>query len=221
MSINSPAEVQFHHKKQTGITLIMVLIFIITLSLVSAISMTGITSGERVIANELDKTLAFQAAESAAREAAAAIEASTPSTLKNIVHYGTGETSPYNKGTLSAPHPLGGNAEFWRTTSALPVVADCSVTTAANTKRFDWSLNNGAARACYTLASSKYLKNSQYANAELPRYVIEMLPKVAGTTEDECWFRITARATGGSSQADVILQLNMFKTIATGGACLV
>ena len=45
-----------------------------------------------------------------------------------------------------------------------------------------------------------------------PLYVVETLPPaVISATITEQWYRVTSRASGGSNQADVILQL-MFRT---------
>jgi type IV pilus assembly protein PilX len=183
--------------KQRGITLIMILIFIVTLSLIAAVGMRGVMVGDRIVANELDRSLAFQAAESAGREAVAAITAGTH-TLNFTAHL-----------------PLGGNTQFWQTSSNLAEAASC---TASSTERFRWS---AASPTCSTASSEKYLpkdpKNTsleKYTNATLPRYVIELMPaQLASPTTTDCWYRITSRATGGTGQADVILQLMFAKSV--------
>lgn len=168
--------------RQRGITLILVLIFIVSLSLIAAVGMRNVGTGERVVANERDRSLAFQGAESAGREAVAKITDGTVTALAT--------------GNYTAPLPRGGNAEFWRTTSSLDMDV-CASTDI--TKRFDWS-------TCAAPASSNY------GNSVAPRYVVETLPPlVISATITEQWYRITSRASGGSNQADVILQL-MFKT---------
>lgn len=167
---------------QRGITLILVLIFIVSLSLIAAVGMRNVGTGERVVANERDRSLAFQGAESAGREAVAKITDGTVTTMTT--------------GLYAVPLPRGGNAEFWRTTSSLAVDV-CASTDV--TKRFDWV--NCAAPAGNT-----------YGNSLAPRYVVETLPPVViSPTITEQWYRVTSRASGGSDQADVILQL-MFKT---------
>lgn len=195
---NTPAVGIFHSKKrEKGITLIMVLIFMVTLSLVTAVAMRGVITGDRVVANELDKVLAFQSAESAAREAIAAISAIPPT---HTVHFGVAG---------AAPHPQGGNAEFWRTSSSL-TLANCNITT-DTTKRFDWSLPG-----CSTAASSTYVDTTRYTKAVAPRYVIECLPNgtAPSSSTTEFWYRITARASGATNEADVILQVMFPKTVA-------
>lgn len=168
--------------RQRGITLILVLIFIVSLSLIAAVGMRNVGTGERVVANERDRSLAFQGAESAGREAVAKITDGTVTALAT--------------GNYTAPLPRGGNAEFWRTTSSLDVDT-CASTDV--TKRFNWT-------DCAAPASNTY------GNSEAPRYVVETLPPVViSPTITEQWYRVTSRASGGSNQADVILQL-MFKT---------
>jgi type IV pilus assembly protein PilX len=177
--------------KQNGVTLIMVLIFIVTLSLVAAVGMRNVMSGELVAANERDRALAFQAAESAGREAIAAIE-----TANSTVTVGL---------TYPAMLPFSGNAEFWRTTSNVTLATDCVPqpvgTPNASRTRFNWSLDG-------TGCSIKSV--SKYGNADEPRYFVERLADVPPASPGgitQCWYRITSRATGLTRQADVILQV--------------
>lgn len=188
-------------KNQQGITLIMVLIFIVTLSLIAAVGMRSVIVGDRVVANERDRALAFQAAESTAREAATLIAA--------------GDTSKYK---AIAVLPLGGNTEHWRTTSGLTTASSCRIPLAdVSTKRFDWTKDQSADVDC----SVKSADSDKFGNAEEPRYVIELLSTVtlAGGAKAECWYRITSRATGGTKEADVILQAMFSKEIPLPGLC--
>jgi Tfp pilus assembly protein PilX len=175
----------------------MVLVFIVTLSLVAAVGMRSVITGERVVANERDRALAFQGAESAGREAVASITAGTH-TLNSMT-----------------PLTLGGNAEFWRTTSNnLTLATDCTPATLSDTsKRFNWTLTGPG---CSTESTT------EFGNKDKPHYFIELMPGVllTGGTQSDCWYRITTRATGGSREADVILQL-MFsiKINGTPAAC--
>lgn len=167
--------------RQLGVTLILVLIFIVSLSLIAAVGIRNVGTGERVVANERDRSLAFQGAESAGREAVSKITDGTVTALAT--------------GHYTAPLPRGGNAEFWRTTSSLDVDTCASSDV---TKRFNWT-------DCAAPASNTY------GNSQAPLYVVEALPPaVISPTITEQWYRVTSRASGGSNQADVILQL-MFK----------
>ncbi len=164
--------------KQQGITLILVLVFIVSLSLIAAVGMRNVSTGERVIANERDRALAFQGAESAGREAIAKISANSAASLA--------------KGYYTAPLSQGGNADFWRTTSSLSKDT-CTATTAG--KRFDW-------------VNCAQAADSAYGNSLSPSYVIERMPDVVySASVTEKWYRITSRASGGSKEADVILQI--------------
>jgi type IV pilus assembly protein PilX len=166
--------------RQHGFTLILVLIFIASLSLIAAVAMRNVNIGERVVANERDRYIAFQGAESSGREAIALIKA--------------GNAAALAKGYYALPLRQGGNADFWRTTSSRSV--DSSVCASTDTaKRFDWA-------GCSAFAASAY------ENSTPPQYVIELLSVVVkNPTTTETWYRITTRASGGSSESDVILQI--------------
>lgn len=182
-------------QKQSGITLILVLIFTVTLAVIGVVGMRQAMTVERIAANDRDRSLAFQAAESALREGVAQITAGTASGLSSG-YYGT---------RFSA----GGSSDFWRTqTTSLTENTACTDST---TLRFKWS-------GCSANASA----SSKYNNSAAPQYVIERMPDVAvtgasGNTGTETWYRVTARATGGSNQADVILQV-MYCKLASGSA---
>jgi Tfp pilus assembly protein PilX len=175
------AERSFSNSHQQGITFILVLIFIVSLSLIAAVAMRNVNTGERVVANERDRAIAFQGAESAGRDAIALVSA------------GGGALTALVPGYYATPIARGGNAEFWRTTSSM--AADSSCTFADTTKRFDW-------------ASCAATSSANYGNKQAPQYVIEKHPDVVvSATVTEHWYRITTRAAGGSNEADVILQI--------------
>ena len=190
--INTPATDDFYNHlntagKQRGITLIMVLIFIVTLSLIAAVGMRGVITGERVVANERDRAIAFQGAESAGRVAIQLINTQSKSNFH-----------------ARPTFPLGGNIEHWRTTSSLDATKCNVALSEASTHRYDWSTNWSAANPeCSTKTPEKY------ANKEEPRYVIEAMPsfKNSLTNKRECWYRVTSRASGPTGEADVILQV--------------
>lgn len=180
---NPHALAQYPQPPARGITLIIVMILIMSLSLVVAVAMRSVGGGERVVANERDRSLSFQGAESVGREA-----------LSLIQQIKAGSVTTPTTGYYAIPLPQGGNADFWRTTSSLPV--DTSTCTSTDTtKRFDW--DNCSIAAANT-----------YGNANAPRYVIERLPDVVKSASvTETWYRVTSRASGGSNEADVILQI--------------
>lgn len=160
-----------------GISLIVVLILMVCLSLIGAVGMRQVMTGERANANERDRALALQASESAARDTINQIGTLT----------GTG--------VYAFPINGGGNADYWRTTSSLSVATACPTSTTAydTTKRFNWDNCSGGVTA-----------TSKYGNKTAPQYVIEKMPVDASGQQ---WYRVTTRAVGGSGQADVILQV--------------
>lgn len=201
--ITPPSSENTSKTRQKGITLIMVLIFMVTLSLIAAVGMRSVMVGERTVANELDRNLAFQVAESAGREAVARITAGTHATLA--------------QGYYLNPSMYGGNIQFWQTTSSLPEATVCN---APAGQRFKWSIATGticSAPATQTFLPAAAPGVTSYPNTFVPRYVIERMPAQASasTGNTDCWYRITSRSTGGSGQADVILQLMFSTTIAS------
>ena len=123
----------------------------------------------------------MEGAESVGRDAISAVKLIKAGTLATLF-----------TGYYSSAMAQGGNAEFWRTSSSLTVDTTCASTD--TTKRFDWANCSAAA-------------TSAYGNNTNPRYVIERLPDVTSVTPTETWYRVTTRASGGSNQADVILQI--------------
>jgi type IV pilus assembly protein PilX len=201
-SINTPASAIFYNslsatRKQRGITLIMVLIFIVTLSLIAAVAMRGVITGERVVANERDRAIAFQGAESAGRVAIQLIS--------------TQNTSNFHARPI---FPLGGNIEHWRTTNAL-TANSCRVDlTQISTNRYDWTTDWSAAAPDCSVKTAE-----TYGNKDEPRFVIEYTSKVyiPVTNRNECWYRVTSRASGLTGEADVILQVMYSVEIAGAG----
>ena len=178
----------------------MVLIFIVTLSLIAAVSMRGIITGERVVANARDRAIAFQGAESAGRVA--------------IELLNTKSTSNFHARPL---FPLGGNALHWRTTSALDA-SNCLIALAeASTHGYNWDGDWKDNPDCSVKTTEKY------GNKFEPRYVIEFIyegPIAATPSRKECWYRVTSRASGQTGEADVILQVMYSVEGPTADACV-
>jgi len=165
-------------KKQSGVVLATSLIMLLLLTLISVTAMQTTCLEEKMAGNMRDKNLAFQAAESALIEAENSID---PTALPAFSATGTGGF--YS----SMPTPALSNsaltqANFWRDN---PVAT--STLTAAK-------LNN---------------------NITAPVYIIQQLNSVcfdpAGcipttTTEPLPMYKITVKATGGSTNSVVILQ---------------
>jgi type IV pilus assembly protein PilX len=58
-----------HARQQAGISLVIVLVFLVILSILGVTGMQNATFASRIAGNEADRTLAFQAAEAALRDA--------------------------------------------------------------------------------------------------------------------------------------------------------
>jgi type IV pilus assembly protein PilX len=182
--------------KSEGFIVIFVLVFMLALGLLAATGMRSVMTAERIAANERDRLLAFEAAESAAAEAVARIN--------------QGGTSSNQLGIYAAMHTLGSYSSFWLTTSSLPVGPLCLLVNGDPhvlyqlTERFNWAL-------CARTAEKNY------GNLVKPQYVIEnMASAVLANTSPlrtRYHYRITARATGGSDQAEVIVQSHYFKDL--------
>jgi type IV pilus assembly protein PilX len=176
---------------QNGAVLIisLIMLLLITLIGISGSHVTGLE--EKMTGNMRDENLAFQAAETALRAGESVVKLNPPAF--SVGSNGTGGTGLYTTVGTGAQ-----SSGYWQTV--------------------DW--NNSTAVATYSGGS---LNNVNSA----PRYIIEELPSstststmtntggslevgVAGSSQAVSWYRITARGTGGTENAVVILQ-SIFK----------
>jgi len=182
--------------KSEGFIVIFVLVFMLALGLLAATGMRSVMTAERIAANERDRLLAFEAAESAAAEA--------------VVRINQGSTSSNQLGIYAGMHTLGSYSSFWLSTSSLTLGPLCLLVNGDPhvlyqlTEKFNWAL-------CARTAEKNY------GNLVKPQYVIENMAHavVANTSpiRTRYHYRITARATGGSDQAEVIVQAHYFKDL--------
>ncbi len=103
-------------------------------------------------------------------------------------------------GYYATPLPNGGNTNYW-TQGAGPASSTC-------TTEAVFSLT-----ICAASVATKYANNAQNA-----QYVIELLSQVTtgtGPVTTVSNYRVTSRSTGGSGQADVVLQSIYSKTTTT------
>ena len=172
----------------SGFVLIVTLLLLMALSLLAASSLRSNITAERIVANERDKLLAFEGAESALN---AAITRILQGALTNMP-----------KAYYSSPLPGGASIRFWRTASDISTISNCTVSLPyVDAERFDW-VN------CSRITANKY------ENLEYPQYVIENFPQPSTNNDVKRYFyRITARATGGSGKSEVILQQMYFKDL--------
>jgi type IV pilus assembly protein PilX len=169
---------------QRGMTLLIGLILLVMLTVIGTIGFRNTTMSERMTGNMLDRNVSFQSAESAGKEALTAIEGGTASTL-----------SP---GYFATPLSQGGTTSFWTQGDGAAVanVANCPTTTP-----FSW-------QSCAAQVVTKYANNDSKA-----RYVIELLKQDTSSGTSTVWsYRVTSRSTGGSGNADVVLQTVYVRT---------
>ncbi len=164
---------------QRGSVLIVSMLMLLVLTLIGITAMSTSTLEEKMAGNSRDQNLAFQAAEAALRDAEALVGGMTTTAVFN----GTGGLYDVNVPAESAPNVLS-----------------------------DAAWTNGASRG-YNGATALTGVGTP------PRYIIEFVSMARTTTPqlDNCYgcsngearvanLRITARGTGGSDSATVILQ---------------
>jgi type IV pilus assembly protein PilX len=103
-------------------------------------------------------------------------------------------------GYYAMPLPNGGNTNYW-TQGAGPASSACTTEAV-----FSWTV-------CSASVVTKYANNAQKA-----QYVVELLSQVTsgtGPVTKVSNYRVTSRSTGGSGQAEVVLQSIYSKTTIT------
>jgi|GEM_PF-1531985 len=174
-------------RQQRGMTLLVGLILLVMLMVISVVGFRNTTLSERMTGNVVDRNTSFQSAENAGKEALAVIEAGS-----------------FNGATLGHYSPAlsgGGNTNFWNQ-GAGAVTATCATTTP-----FSWT-------SCAAAVTTKYTNNAENA-----KYVIELLSQSTvssgGSTTTTTNYRVTSRSTGGSGNAEVVLQVLYTKAVTT------
>jgi type IV pilus assembly protein PilX len=169
-------------RAQGGMTLIVGLVLMAMLMVISVIGFRNTTLSERMTGNVVDRNVSFQSAESAGKEALAAIEA--------------GEFSTSTLGHYAVPFAEGGSSNFWDQGAG----ATISATACATTTPFSWT-------SCAASVGTKYASNSENA-----KYVIELVSAVPSGGSTVSTYRVTSRSTGGSGNAEVVLQVLYLRT---------
>lgn len=166
-----------------GMTLLVGLILLLLLTVVSTIGFRNTTLSERMTGNAVDRNVSFQSAESAGKEALQVIE-SSQFNAATTGHYGV-------------PIAQGGTTTFWTQGDGATVsaVANCPTTTP-----FSW-------KSCAASVANKYANNANKA-----QYAIELLTSVSSGGSTVSTYRVTSRSTGGSGNADVVLQTTYVRT---------
>jgi type IV pilus assembly protein PilX len=169
--------------RQGGMTLLVGLILLVMLTVISTIGFRNTTLSERMTGNAVDRNVSFQSAESAGKEALQVIE--------------SGAFNAATLGHYAVPISQGGTTTYWTQGAGATGVttANCPTTTP-----FSW-------RSCSANVATRYAHNA--ANAQ---YVIELLTQVSSGGSTVSTYRVTSRSTGGSGNADVVLQIQYVRT---------
>jgi len=167
-------------KSQRGMTLVIGLILLMMLVAISAIGYRNTTLSERMVGNSVDRNISFQSAENSGKEGLEVINAGSFLPGTTIGHY-------------AAPFTKGGESSFW-TQGAGDVLAN-PATACPNLTAFNWT-------SCSVSVPTKYVGNKEKA-----QYAIEFLSQIPSGGSTIKTYRITSRSTGGSGDAEVVLQV--------------
>ena len=166
--------------RQGGITLLVGLIMLLLLTVIGTIGFRNTTLSERMTGNSVDRSVSFQSAESAGREALTVIETGLFNTA-TVGHYATP--------TFMAQ---GGTTNFW--TKGDGAVVTLPLANCVTTTPFSWT-------SCSAPVAARYTNNAATAT-----YAIELLTRVPSGATTISTYRVTSRSTGGTGNADVVIQ---------------
>ena len=158
---------------------------LLLLTVISTIGFRNTTMSERMTGNSVDRNVAFQSAESAGKEALQVIE--------------SGGFNAATAGHYDMPLAQGGTTSYWTQGDGDEAVT-CNVDTP-----FRWISTETV--KCAAQVGTKYVNNANNA-----QYVIERLTQVASGGSTTSTYRVTSRSTGGSGNADVVLQTLYVRT---------
>lgn len=161
---------------QRGITLIVGVIFLAVLMVLTVIGFRNTTLSERMTGNAFDRNTSFQSAENAAREAEDALKTLDPDVSST--------------GYYKEPLPGGGDTYFWTQGAGAAIAYSACIAT----KPFSWTSCSNSVEDEYKFETNE----NDAQNAQPAQYVIERLEKST--------YRVTTRSTGGSGDAEVVLQ---------------
>lgn len=176
--------------RQGGFALIVGLVVLVLLTLIMLTALKMASLEERMAGNLRNENIAFQAAESALREAESIIRSSVEATQIDWDGDGTLEANPFNPLRLS-------NGPFQNTSEPLCVTGLCGTSVPPQS------------------AAIRVLSDEAVRNAELeisaiaePQYVIELMTIEPSTDSRRLYatFRVTARAWGEDPNSLVQLQ---------------
>lgn len=163
-------------------TLLVGLVLLVMLMVVSLVGFRNTTLSTRMTGNAVDRNISFQSAENAGKEALQVIE--------------SGGFGVAHAGHYDLPLPGAGSTLFWTQGPGASVAA----ASCASTTPFSW-------KSCAATVGTKYA-----GNAESARYSIELLERTTSGGSTVSTYRVTSRSTGGSGDAEVVLQTIYSKT---------
>lgn len=168
--------------RQGGMTLLVGLILLLLLTVIGTIGFRNTTLSERMTGNAVDRNVSFQSAESAGKEGLQVIESNLFNPATTVGHFGT-----------ATYLTQGGTSSFWTKGDGATVTSPAAGTCAA-VAPFSW-------QSCSAPVATKYANNAATAT-----YVIELLTTVPSGTTTLSTYRVTSRSTGGTGNADVVIQ---------------
>ena len=182
-------------QRQRGAILVIALMFLVLLTIIAVSSVSSVTLEEKMAGNLREQATAFQAAESALRDAEVDLET------------GIGGTNNRDPMTILANFPAAPDCSgaFGVTTATKGLCRNTSyktqtVTAAWNDTTTYWNhLNKTVTYGAYTGA------DALSGVVQQPRYVIEYLQDISACPAT-CYFRISARGWGASQSSSVTLQ---------------
>jgi len=188
-----------YRSQQTGVALILSMLMLLLLTLIGVTAILMTTLEEKMSGNQRERSLAFQAAESALRAGEAAMEGFVNTNPPPAFNCTDASTCPLSDVTNSTTWAEGGLAYTYSGDLSNP--DGPTQTTLANPPQYLVEvLNNGQPIAPAVTPSFKLSQRELGAN--------------------NCYYRITARGVGGTSTAVVILQSNYVShPNPTTGAC--
>jgi type IV pilus assembly protein PilX len=197
-------------RRERGAILVLALMFLVLLTIIGVSSISGVTLEEKMAGNLRNQNMAFQAAESALRDAEIDLEAAIGGTAGGNPNC----TAPCHRDPIKTTY-------FAALCSAAFTNGVCRVDPTPGTYQteivtavgWDWT------HADKTVEYGRYTGAKALPNvARQPRYVIEWLQEKDDTTTTPFTrhFRITARGWGGVEVSTVTLQTVYRMTMETG-----
>ena len=183
---------------QRGISLVIVMIFLVILSVLGVSAIQTSTLSSKVARNQLDRTLAFQAAEAALRDAELDLNNKKFDKVTKCTAGGIGcRTSLITSG----------GSNFGNDTSSNPLANRCNLGLCSTDNPIAGALPFWEERARWTSANDSVVFGT-YTEApplpvvaQQPRYMIEYFKQ-----GDESIYRITSLGFGASASTTIMLQ---------------